>query len=95
MLIDMRWHSSVLDVRSVRGFDCDTDHCLVIAEFSERWAISKQESQTSDVERLNFGKLNELEVRIKVQNRSVASENLDDSKDMNRVCKNIKGNIKT
>jgi hypothetical protein len=91
----MRWHSSVLDVRSVREFDCGTDHCLVIAEFSERWTVSKQDSQTSDVERFNFGKLNELEVRIKVQNRSVASEKFGDSKDMNRVCKNIKGNIKT
>ena len=28
ILIDRRWHSSVLDVQSFRGADCDTDHCL-------------------------------------------------------------------
>jgi len=30
--IDMRWHSSILDVRSFRGADCDTDPYLVVAE---------------------------------------------------------------
>ena len=32
ILTDRRWHSSVLDVRSFRGADCDTDHYLVVAK---------------------------------------------------------------
>jgi len=40
--MDRRWHSSVLDVRSFRGADCDTDHYLVIAKIRERLAVGKQ-----------------------------------------------------
>jgi endonuclease/exonuclease/phosphatase family metal-dependent hydrolase len=36
VLIDKRWHSSVLDVQSFRGADCDTDHYLVVAKVRER-----------------------------------------------------------
>ena len=42
ILIDWRRQSSILDVRSFRGADCDTDHCLVVAEVRERLAVSKQ-----------------------------------------------------
>ena len=63
ILIDRRWLSSILDVRSFRGADCDTDHYLVVAKVRERLAVSKQETQKFDGERFNFGKLNELEVR--------------------------------
>jgi len=36
VLIDRRWHSSVLDVRNFRVADCDTDHYLVIAKVREK-----------------------------------------------------------
>jgi hypothetical protein len=41
ILVDKGWHSSILDVRSVRGADSDTDNYLVIAVFRERLAVSK------------------------------------------------------
>jgi hypothetical protein len=36
ILIERRWHSSILDVRSFRAADCDTDHYLVVANVRER-----------------------------------------------------------
>jgi len=39
ILIDRRWHSSLLDVWSFRGADFDTDHCLVVAKVRERLAV--------------------------------------------------------
>ena len=42
ILIDRRWHSSILDVRSFRGADFDTDHYLVVAKVRARLAESKQ-----------------------------------------------------
>jgi endonuclease/exonuclease/phosphatase family metal-dependent hydrolase len=67
VLIDRRWHSIILDVRSFRGADCDTDHYLVVAKVRERLAVSKQAAQKFDVERFNLKKLSELEVRKKYQ----------------------------
>jgi len=86
ILIDRRWRSSILDVRSFRGADYDSDHYLVVAKVRERLAVSKQATQKSDVERCNLRKLNELEVRkqyqIKILNRFAALENLSDSEDI-------------
>jgi len=44
ILIDRRWHSSILDVRSFRGADCDTHHYLVVAKVRERLAVKKTSS---------------------------------------------------
>ena len=66
-MIDRRWHSSVLDVRSFGGDDCDTGHYLVVAKVRERLAVSKRAAQRSDGERFNLRKLNELEIRKQYQ----------------------------
>ena len=62
-------------------------------------AVSKQEAQRTDGERLNLRKLNELEVRNQYQteiiNRFAALENLSVGENINRLWENIKENIKT
>ena len=96
-MIDRRWHSSVLGVRSFRGADCDTHHYLVIAKFRERLAVGKQAAQRFNRQRFNLRKLNEPEVReqyqIEITNRFAALENLNDDEDVDRTWENIRENI--
>jgi hypothetical protein len=51
VLIDRRWQTNILDVRSFRGADCDTDHYLVVAKVRERLAVNKQAAQKFDGKR--------------------------------------------
>jgi hypothetical protein len=61
ILIDRRRHSSILDVRSFRAADCDTDHYLVAAKVRERLAVSKQTTHRVHMERSNLKILSEVE----------------------------------
>jgi hypothetical protein len=60
ILIDKRQHSSILDVRSFRGVDCDTDHYMVLAIVRETLAVSKQTTKKFDMEGFNLQKLTEV-----------------------------------
>ena len=50
-------------MRSFSGADCDTDHCLVVANVRDRLAVSSKAGQTFDVKKFYLRSLNELEVR--------------------------------
>jgi hypothetical protein len=74
-LIDRRWYSSILDVRSFRRAEFDTDHYLLVAKDRERLALSTQGTHKFDRERFNLWKPNELEVRkyqIEITNKFAA-----------------------
>ena len=96
-MIDGRWHSIILDVRSFREVDCDTEYCLVVGKVRGKLALSTQAEQTFHEERFNHKILSELEVRkqyqIKISNTSAALENLNDREDVNRTSENVKENI--
>jgi hypothetical protein len=95
ILIDRRWHSRILDVRSYRVADCDTDHYQVAAKVRERLAVNKQAAQNFDGERFNLKKLKEKHYQIESTNRFAALENLDNDGDINRAREKIKKGIQT
>jgi len=45
-----------LDVRSLTGTECDTDHRLVVVKVRERLAVSKEVTQKFDEKRFNLKK---------------------------------------
>jgi hypothetical protein len=98
ILVDRRRHSNVLDVRSFRASDCDSDHYLVVAKIRERLAVNKQRSRRFDMERFNHKKLNDVEgkeqFRVEVSNRFAALEDLDTEVDTNSAWETIRENIK-
>jgi hypothetical protein len=91
-------HSNVLDVRSHRAADCDTDNHLVVANVRKRLAVNKKRSHKFHMERFNLKKLNEVEgkerYRVEVSNRFAALEDLDAEVEINNAWETIRENIK-
>jgi hypothetical protein len=98
ILIDGRRHSSILDVRSFRAADCDTDHYLVVAKFMERLAVTEQTLHRVHMEKFILKKLNELEGKeqyhVEISNRFTTLENLDAEVVINRAWGTVRKNIK-
>jgi hypothetical protein len=93
----MRRHSSILDVTSFRGADCDSNHYLVVAKVQETLAVNKQMIKKMDVARFNLKQLNEDvkdQYQVTIKNKFAALENLDDNGDINRAWDTIKDNIR-
>jgi hypothetical protein len=86
ILIDRRWHLSILYVQSFRGVDCDTGHNLVVAKVRGRLAVRNKAEQKCVGEKFNLRKLNELAVRkqyqIEITNRFAALENVSYDEDI-------------
>jgi hypothetical protein len=98
ILVDRRRHSNVLDVRSFRAADCDSDHYLVVVKVWERLTVHKQRSQRFDMKRFNLKKLNAVEgkeqFRVEVSNRFAALEDLNTEVEINSAWETIRENIR-
>ena len=81
VLVDKRRQSSIIDIRSLRGADCDTDHYLVVTTIRERLSLKMRINQHVVADRSNLNKLVDRETRkeyqIDVANRFSALEGLE------------------
>jgi hypothetical protein len=87
ILVDRRRHSNVLDIRSCRSADYDSDHYLVVAKVRESLTVNKRRSQRFQTERFNLKKLNEVEgkekYRTEVSNQFAPLKDLDAEAEIN------------
>ncbi|PSN55555.1 hypothetical protein C0J52_12130 [Blattella germanica] len=67
VLVDKRWPSSIIDIRSVRGLDCNSDHQLVRVKIRERLALTRGTDNKNDSEKFELENLRNDEVRLEYQ----------------------------
>ena len=101
ILIDKRRHTSIVDIRTFRGADCNSDHYLVIGTLRERLSVAKRVEQQVNIRRFNIPKLKDVETKqqyqVEISNRFAALESSDEvgkELDVNSVWENIRDNIK-
>jgi hypothetical protein len=91
--------SNILNIRSFRGADCDTDCYLVVEKLREIISVSQRARQKFDLERFCPEKLTGVDVKEKYQvdisNRFAALESLVESFNINNAWESITENIKT
>ncbi|XP_026827597.1 craniofacial development protein 2-like [Ooceraea biroi] len=96
VLVDRRRHTNILDVRSYRGADCDSDHFLVIAKIRERLSTRKNKEQAAGIKRINVRNLaeedNGVKYAVEVVNRFEALEEVDETEDnaVNKQWENVR-----
>ncbi|KAJ4451851.1 hypothetical protein ANN_03329 [Periplaneta americana] len=101
ILIDKRRHISIVDIRTFRGADCNSDHYLVIGELRERLLVAKQVEQQVNIRRFNIPKLKDEETKqhyqVEISNRFAvlaSSDEVEEELDVDNMWENIRDNIK-
>ncbi|KAJ4433345.1 hypothetical protein ANN_15604 [Periplaneta americana] len=101
ILIDKRRHTSIVDIRTFRDADCNSDHYLVIGELRERLSVAKRVEQQVNITKFNILKLKDEEAKqnyqVEISNRFATLESSDEVEkelDVNSVWKNIRDSIK-
>ncbi|KAJ4439470.1 hypothetical protein ANN_07594 [Periplaneta americana] len=101
ILIDKRRHTSIVDIRTFRGADCNSDHYLVIGELRERLPVAKRVEQQVNITKFNILKLKDEEAKqnyqVEISNRFATLESSDEVEkelDVNSVWENIRDSIK-
>ncbi|KAJ4449947.1 hypothetical protein ANN_01354 [Periplaneta americana] len=101
ILIDKRRHTSIVDIRTFRDADCNSDHYLVIGELRERLSVAKQVEQQVNITKFNILKLKDEEAKqnyqVEISNRFATLESSDEVEkelDVNSVWENIRDSIK-
>jgi hypothetical protein len=54
VLIGKRHHSNIVDARSFRGADCDTNYYVMLADVRQGLSVSKRAEKKYDMEKFNL-----------------------------------------
>lgn len=95
ILIDSRHVSNLLDIRTFRGANADSDHFLVICKIREKIAMAKN-SKKPGLTKFNCNKLGDPKIRKEYQTvltKKLSENVLNDDDDVNRKWNSIKRSI--